>query len=821
MIEYPSYIFAEILLPLPFHEVFTYRIPLELVDRVKPGFRVVVQFGVRRVFTGVVLHVVNKVPEGVTAKYILEVLDDDVVYNEKQIKLLEKVSSYYLSSRGETLQASLPAGLKLSSVSMISLRQDVDLEGEQFTERESILLKHLQLRDMSYDECAETLLLKHIVPVLKGLLAKSAIQVYEQVNDKYKPSTIKKVFFDKSVQDAQGLDILLTELNSAPDRQDVVVWMMQQLRTQWSKGILKSDFKLHGLKASAIKSLLKDGILLEKEEEVSRVSTYVGAIKDLPILSEAQQMAYQQIKTGWDQHPVVLLQGITGSGKTEIYMHAISESLKSGMQVLLLLPEIALTEQITGRLQERFGNGMAVYHSRFTDNERVEVYKGLLDGTFDLVVGVRSAVFLPFSRLGLIIVDEEHDTSYKQQDPAPRYHGRDTALMLAQIHGCKTLLGSATPSLETWHLCKQQQWSRVLLAERYNQRPLPEITLSSLKQESRQATMQFEFGKLLLDEMHESLERKEQVILFHNRRGYAHWIACMQCNHIPTCENCAVSLTYHQHIKMLKCHLCGYKTRVPEACPTCAAQEFKTIGFGTEQLDEHLEVLFPMAKIKRMDQDTTRGKHAVKNLLTALKQREIDILLGTQMVTKGLDAGFVTLVGIIHSDRLLFFPDFRAQERTFQILTQVCGRAGRADRPGKVIIQTYDPSHTVYQAVKNNELEEFYTHQIKDRQLFHYPPFYRLIKITIKHPSKDIAEQSAQLFANTIRRLMQSNMILGPEEPHISKIRNKYLRDILIKIPRDFKGLQSLKIRLRDEAAKLKFQKGFGSVQIVFDVDPV
>jgi primosomal protein N' (replication factor Y) len=817
--SYPEQVFAAVLLPLPFPEPFTYRIPLHLLPSVKPGHRVVVQFGARKVLTGVVTALGSKAPNGVQAKYILDVLDDSPLVTGQQLAFFQFIARYYLCTAGEVLQAALPAGLKLSSTSMLQSVQDIP-QDTTYTAREQALLDALSIGSLSYDDACKTLNIKQIAPIVRSLLSKGAITLLEQVEERYKPEVEKRIYLESWYRSEGQVEALVEALTSKPKQQEVVLSMIQWLRGKYDQGILKSQLVAAGHTTASISALKKAGVLEEKQHVVSRIRMSDAPLHPLPVLSDAQQKAYLACKQGLMEGKPVLLHGITGSGKTEVYMHLIAEALSSGAQVLFLLPEIALSEQIMHRMQARFGDRMAVFHSRFSDNERVEVYRGLLADQFDLIVGVRSAIFLPFTRLGLVLIDEEHDTSFKQQDPAPRYNGRDASLMLAQLAKASVVLGSATPSAESWHLALSGKYYPVHLLQRFNTLPPPEVTISNLRAEQRAKTVQFEFGKALLDALVETVQKKEQSIVFHNRRGYAHWLSCNSCNHTPMCVQCAVSLTYHQAAGVLRCHYCGYSRQVPQTCPACGAHDFRTVGFGTEQVDEHLAVLLPDARIRRMDQDTTRGKYSFRELMDSLQSRKIDILVGTQMVTKGLDLGHVTLVGILNSDRMLYYPDFRAQERTFQTLMQVCGRAGRAEKPGRVIVQTHDPEHPLYKALLQGDYASFIEDQLLERKQFGYPPFTRLIRIEAGHQDRPTVLQFARALGIRIREL-QGIKVLGPEEPTIARLKNLWRQELLIKVPRQAKDVSGIKNALAQIVQRLLQEKGYRSMRLTLDVDPL
>ncbi len=572
---------------------------------------------------------------------------------------------------------------------------------------------------------------------------------------------------------------------------------------------------------SSLKTLIKNGIFESFEVHIPRYLTGIQESKANFSLSEEQEARRRQIMEQLERHQTVLLYGVTGSGKTEIYIELIREALAQGGQVLYLLPEIALTTQIVSRLRQVFGDTMGVYHSRYSDNERVEVWKGLIEGKLNFITGVRSAVFLPFSELSLIIVDEEHEPSYKQYDPAPRYHARDVAQVLARIHHARVILGSATPALETYYLARKGKYGLVELSGRYGGANMPEIIFADIRTERKRKMLKADFSSLLFEAMSEALARDEQVIIFQNRRGYAPYIMCEECGWIPKCSSCAVSLTYHMYSNQLRCHYCGHSEQFPTVCPACGSAGFRTVGMGTEKLEEDLKLLFPEARVQRMDLDTTRSRFSYQNILTEFENGNIDILVGTQMVSKGLDFDRVRVVGIVDMDRMLHFPDFRATERSFQLAVQVSGRAGRRDKQGLVIIQTYNLKQPVFTYISNHDFRGFYRAEIEERRKYRYPPFYRLIKITMKHKEKETCTTASVWLGELLGKNLPAGMLTGPHEPLIGKIRNRYLREFIIRIPRDKMNLPQVKGVLYDSMLQLKQQRPFKQVVVVFDVDPV
>jgi len=819
-------LFTHVLLPVPVQKLFTYRVPKGWEGNVKEGLRVIVPFGSRRILTGIIWSISQNPPRDYEAKYILEVLDETEVLYEQQKKLIEWIAGYYLCSAGEVMNAALPSGLKLSSESMVQLHPAFSLEftDEKFSEKELLLLTHLQSKALSYTEAAKLLDTKSIYHILKSLSSKSAIILFEEVRDKYKPKTETRVRLSAAYTDKTKLEALFIELESKPKQEALLLKYLQEVpilanEQLNSKGIEKTKLLSNDQSASALKTLIKHNVLEEFEVVVPRFGSADEYTAPTLMLSEAQEAARNQILQLFLEKSVVLLHGVTGSGKTEIYIDLIRKALDGGSQVLLLLPEIALTTQIVSRLKKVFGNELGIYHSKFSDNERVEVWNGVLQGKLRLVIGVRSSIFLPFDNLGLIIVDEEHDSSYKQQDPAPRYHARDVAFIVAQIHQAKLLLGSATPSAETFYQAHRRKLGYVALNQRFGYAQLPEIIFADKAKEKFRKTNKGDFTSALLNSIRATLEEKNQVIIFQNRRGHSPIVQCQDCTWVPKCINCAVSLTYHQFKHHLICHYCGYKEDLPNQCPTCSSRRIITIGYGTERLEEELKIHFPAAEIERMDLETTRSKSSYDHLIDNFQRGDTNILVGTQMVTKGLDFEKVNLVGIFDADRMMHFPDFRSHERAFQLITQVAGRAGRREKKGLVVVQTSNPQHPLFTYVARHDVNGFLLQELNDRQKHFYPPFSRLIEVTFKHADKKTCMEAAQKMAETWRQSLPQIKILGPGEPMISKIRNEYLMTVLIKIARGQADLGGIKATLLQAANTYQNDKRHRTVKIVFDVD--
>lgn len=820
--------FVEVILPVPIPKLFTYRVPITLTDKIMPGQRVIVPFGPKKILTGVISNVHETPPRDYEAKYILELLEETEVISEQQFRLYNWMADYYMCTPGEVINAALPAGLKLSSESMIQLHPSFDEETTSFdfSEKEKLLLHKLKQGTLNYTEAAKVLGVKTIYSLLKSLSSKEAIILYEEVKDKYKPKTEKRIRLIEKYLKKKELEKLFEVISAKPKQEAVLLKYLQDVSVFThpelnKKGISKNDLLDQEISESSVGTLIKNKVLEEFEVVVPRFKTYDGTPAAPVLLTEKQEEVRNKILSGFDEKGTVLLYGVTGSGKTEIYIDLIRRALDGGSQVLYLLPEIALTTQIVERMKKVFGEEMGIYHSRFSDNERVEVWNGVLQGKFRFVVGVRSSIFLPFDDLGLIIVDEEHDQSYKQQEPSPRYHARDVALIMGQHHSAKVLLGSATPSLESYFQALQGRYQWVELTQRFGEATLPDIVLADLMSERKMKTNKGSFSGLLLREIGERVKKNEQVILFQNRRGYAPVVQCEDCDWIPKCINCSVSLTYHQYRHAMVCHYCGYREELPKQCPSCSSKRILTVGYGTEKIEEDMALQFPDATVGRMDFDTTRTKSGYEEIIEGFETGKTDILVGTQMVTKGLDFDKVTLVGIFDADRMMHFPDFRSYERAFQLITQVSGRAGRRTQKGKVIIQTHNPKHEIFAFALRHDYKGFLEVQLHDREIHRYPPFARLIEITLKQTEKPVVLEAATAFANLLKENLQGVRIMGPGEPMVSRVRNEFLMTILVKIPRNQGKLPEIKTTLASIADKLVSQKEFRKVRVVFDVDPV
>jgi primosomal protein N' (replication factor Y) len=821
-------LFADIILPVPIPKMFTYKIPRNLTEEIGIGFRVIVQFGKKKILTGIIGKVHQKPPSAYEAKPILDILDNHATVNPLQIRFWAWMAEYYCCHIGEVMNAALPSGLKLSSESKIQINPTYDSDTSPYPldDREELLLQALANKEeMSYEDCEVVLGIKSIHGIIKSLVIKEAILVFEQVKEKYSPKVESRIRLVQTyVQDKSKLETLFHEIANKPKQEEILLKYLQEIPVYKKpelnqKGLDKKVITDAGLSVSSLKTLIKNGVLEEYKIIISRFEEMEGSEEEI-VLSLEQQLAQQEIKTHFEEKNTVLLHGITGSGKTELYVTLIKEALEGGSQVLLLLPEIALTTHIVGRLRQVFGSRMGVYHSKYSDNERVEVWNGVLSGKLSFVVGVRSSIFLPFDSLGLVIVDEEHESSYKQFDPAPRFQARDAAIMLSWIHQSKTLLGSATPSFESYYNARMKKYGYVALDIRYGEAKLPEYQLADMLVDKKKNLLKLDFTRLLREKIQEALKNQEQVLIFQNRRGYAPYISCEDCGWIPECEHCDVSLTYHQFGEEMRCHYCGFKEKVPHACPACGSNKLSAVGLGTERIEESLSLLFPEARIARMDLDTTRSKYGYQRLLEDFGGGNVDILVGTQMITKGLDFDRVTVVGIMDADRILYFPDFRAGERAFQQITQVAGRAGRRDKRGTVIIQTRKPEQAIFGQIMSGDYRNFYIQEMGERQRFFYPPFVKIIKVTTRHKDYKTAEKAARNLHNLMAEIQVKKILLGPEKGLVGKIKNQYIFESIAKLDKSGNAQAYFKLELQHLIEELHAHKEFRGVRFIVDVDP-
>lgn len=811
--------FIEVIIPLSLPKTFTYRVSEAEFNFIKKGMRIAVPFGKSKIHTALVIDLHQNAPTLYEAKEIEQILDEIPIVNEFQINHWFWIASYYMCNIGDVYRGALPSALLLESETIISQNKQIFVDQTELSDDEFLVYEALQHQSsLKIEDIIAILNKKTILPVIQKLINKNIISLQEEIREEYKPKLVKYIRLHENYLAEEQLIELLDSLRS--DKQKNLVLQYFQLQATDKKPIsVKQLMETAQSSTSIVKGLVDKQVFEEYFIQEDRVNFDKNKMDNELRLSHAQQTAYDEIRKSFEDKEVSLLHGVTSSGKTEIYTKLIEDYIAQGKQVLYLLPEIALTTQLVSRLTAHFGNKVAVFHSKYSNNERVEVWNNVNQNseTAQIVIGARSALFLPFNNLGLIVVDEEHESTFKQQDPAPRYHARDAAIVLANAHHAKVLLGSATPSIETYYNATSGKFGLISLTERFGKVQMPEIELVDLKDSYFRKKMKGHFSLTLIEQIAEAFANGEQVILFQNRRGFSPVLECMTCGNVPQCPQCDVSLTYHKYKNQLRCHYCGYSMAKPTNCHVCSSVDLETKGFGTEQIELELAELFPQRNIKRMDQDTTRGKYSFEKIIDGFKNREIDVLVGTQMLAKGLDFDNVSLVGIMNADNMLYHPDFRAFERSFQMMTQVAGRSGRAEKRGKVVIQTYNPLHNVIQQVTNNDYEGMYKEQLYERKIYYYPPFFRLIRLNLKHRDfEKLKEGSMWLY-----QVLQQNLnipVLGPEEPAIGRIRNEYIRTIMVKMPGD-SSIQGTKKTIQKILNSFDLVSQYRTIKVTVNVD--
>ncbi len=819
--------FVDVLLPLALPQSYTYALPPGLVNDIAVGKRVIVQFGARRYYTALVSCIHHKAPQHHQAKEVISVLDHSPIVADDQIKFWEWMAAYYMCTPGEVFKAALPSGLKLESETKIIYSEGFEDKNAKLSSKEMLTLDILKDNHMMrVSDLAGMVEFKDVLSVVKALIDKGAVVAEEKIRERYKPKTKKYIRLADGYKNETALKTLFDELGKAPKQLKLLMTYLHVTGYE-SNSEAKKVAREELIKKSEVSKGILDAMIKKKvfdvyEQEIGRIEVTRDKKETLFSLSKIQQKAFLAIKKKFTEKDVVLLHGVTSSGKTEIYIHLINEQIKKGKQVLYLLPEIALTTQIINRLKSVFGKIVGVYHSKFSDAERVETWNRVLNDkkkdTFQLIIGVRSSVFLPFKNLGLIIVDEEHENTYKQFDPAPRYHARDTAVYLAKQHGASVLLGTATPSVESYYNVQNGKYALVELNERFRDVQMPEMVVVDMKKAYKKRQVKAHFSTALIEKMEEALDNDEQVILFQNRRGFSPYVQCNTCGWIPQCKYCDVSLTYHKHINRVICHYCGYSIRVPGKCEACGSTGVQTKGFGTEKVEDEINLLFPEAKTIRMDMDTTRTRKKYEQIIYDFSDKKIDILIGTQMISKGLNFDHVHVAGILNADNMLNFPDFRAFERSFQLMTQVSGRAGRLKKRGIVLIQTHNPQHPVINNVLNYDYQKLFVTQLSERRQYKYPPYYRLIRLIIKHKKRAVLDDAASQLADKLKMSLGWR-VLGPQYPVVNRIQNWYIKNILIKIEKD-KTLHDKKEFIAQAGNLIQQHHKFKSLQIIYDVDP-
>lgn len=822
--------FVDVILPLPIHSSFTYSIPEALEDEVQIGSRVLVNFGKKKYFTGIVEAIHSNQPKGYEIKPIMAVLDSEPILRYPQLNFWKWISEYYLCSPGEVFKAAVPTGLKPESETIVSLNPDYEpdpVNPFRFTEHQSLLLMILQdHKRISVSDLGTESGIKNVAKIIMPLIDNGIVEINEHIAEKYRSKKIQIVELSFLRDNHEKLHEVFESVKRSKLQEkallsflDLSGWLNKSGKT---KTVTKQKLLETAQVSNAVlKSLVDKGIFKIEKKIINRFAPQFEPSNTtfLPKLSEIQNKTLKDIDHGFKTIPIQLLHGITGSGKTEIYIHLINKTIEKGSQVLFLVPEISLTTQLSDRLRKVFGSKLLVYHSKFSDSERVDIWKRLLITNEPLVIlGARSSIFLPFSHLGLVIVDEEHESSFKQYDPAPRYNARDAALMLARMHGSKTLLGSATPSIETYYKALDGKYGLVTLSQRFDGALLPDIEIIDMKEMRKKKEIRGSISSPLRQRLISTLKENKQAILFQNRRGFAPIVICDQCAWTPKCINCDVSLTYHKNIGILRCHYCGYSKILPNLCPACGQNSLKIYGYGTERIAEEISDDFKDYRVSRMDLDTTRNKDAFQNIIENFSQHKTDILIGTQMVSKGLDFGDVSTVGVINADTLLNFPDFRSNERAYNMLEQVAGRAGRRKDMGKVIIQTINPKNEILRHVKNHDYQAYYLNEIAERSRFAYPPFTKIINIYLKNKDSEMCEKAAVSFALALKNTF-GERVLGPEKPFISRISTYYIQSIMLKVETGV-SMKKVKESLLQVYASVCSLPEIKSSIIYYDVDP-
>jgi len=810
--------YIAVIVPIAVPKPYTYMVPPELMKDVKVGVRVEVQFGKNKLYSGLVMKLLDAPPANQKPKPILSVIDAEPIILEHQLKMWQWIAAYYSCSLGEVMNAALPAGMKLASETRIVLSPLFDGNYDGFNDKEYMIAEALSIQqELSLRDIRDILDQKTVYPLINRLLQRKIIYLKEELIGTYKPKEVSCVRLMEPYASASAMLEIAFQKLSRSDRQVEAMMAFLQLSQKQEFVRCQEIYKKANVDLSVLRAMEKKEVLEIYKKEVSRLGGYEEELIDTFDLSDQQKRVLKDIKPR-EEKAVTLIHGVTGSGKTRVYIELILEALEREEQILYLLPEIALTTQLVSRLQKIFGDQVAVYHSRMSNPERVEVWQNVQKGKA-IVMGARSSLFLPFENLKLIIVDEEHDPSYKQVDPAPRYHARDLAIYLGHLNGAKVILGTATPSLESYSNAKTGKYQLLKMAERFGGLELPEIRIVDIRDELKKQKMQSHFTSVLLEELKEALERGEQAILFQNRRGYAPNMSCTACDWHSECINCDVSLTYHKFFNNLRCHYCGYQTALPVECPACGSRQLNIKGFGTEKIEDELQIFLPDAKIKRLDFDTVRAKNAHAKIINDFEEKRIDVLVGTQMVTKGLDFDNVGLVGILSADHLFQFPDFRATERAFQLMTQVSGRAGRKHKRGKVIIQAFNKSHPVLREVLENDYSAFFARETSERSEFLYPPYYRLIKITLKHRKPQLLNEAAKAFAKHLKARL-GYQVIGPAIPSIPRVRGFFILAFLIKLEKNSSKGAVIKQKILENIGLTKSLQGFSTVRFNIDVDP-
>ena len=788
--------YAQIILPLNLKGTFTYKIPDELLAQIQVGMRVLVPFGGKKIYTGIVAEIHDDKPETFIPKEIINILDDFPILPNEQIRFWNWLSEYYLCNLGEIYRFAFPSSLKLESETYLKLKPNITVDFENLDVNEMYLIQALEVRQLiNLTEIEAFIPKKEIVKTIKSLIDLQYIEIDEKIAEKYKAKEIAYLRVDEDVIKNRNLPEILLELKRSPKQQELFLLILEKQTENPEKPIKKSEIFEEGNYAhNQLKSLMEKNLVQEYFLQKDRLDSYEGEIEDLEKLTESQLQAKKEIDAAFNEGKNVLLHGVTSSGKTHIYLEKIEETVSERKNVLFLLPEISLTKQIVQRLEKKYGKQLGFYHQKLTDFERVEVWRKVRNNELKILIGTRNSLFLPFQNLGLVVVDEEHDSAYKPKEVSPFFNAKDSAQVLAKFYHANVILGSATPSVESYYSAKNDKLKYVFLGERYGNVKLPDFELIDFKEEQNSKKIIGNFSTKLIDEIRNELDRKKQTMILHNRRGYANVVECETCGYVNYCSNCDVVMTYHKFSNEMKCHYCGQKATKPKICPKCHSENLNERGVGVEQIHEEVSRIFPEAEVDRMDVDSMRKKFAYEKLYEKLEDGETDILVGTQMISKGLDFDNIELVAIPKADSLLYVQDFRAEERAYQLITQVSGRAGRISGDGKVLIQTYNPQHSVFQLIKERDSSKIYEHFLQERKKFHYPPFVKLVLIELKHRREDKVNRASQFLGSILRKYLPEECVLGPEKSPIGKLNLMYQFQILLKLPRgkkysEFKNL--------------------------------
>ncbi|MGC5746979.1 replication restart helicase PriA [Chryseobacterium sp. NFX27] len=798
--------YAQIVLPLNLKGSFTYKVPEELISHIQPGMRVLVPFGGKKIYTGIVFELHDNAPENFVAKEVISILDDKPILPEEQINFWNWLSEYYLCGLGEIYRFAFPSSLKLESETYLKLKPNITVDFENLDVNEMYLIQALEVRQLiNLTDIEAFIPKKDIIKTINSLIDLQYIEIDEKIAEKYKAKEVAYVKISDKVLNNQNLTDILLKLNKAPKQKDLFLAILEKQTEHPEVPIKKAELFEDGYFGSShFKSLADKGLVEEYHMQKDRIESYEGEIEELEELSEEQKEAKTEIDEAFEEGKNVLLHGVTSSGKTHIYLEKIEEYIQEGKNVLFLLPEISLTKQITQRLEKKYGRQLGFYHQKLTDFERVEVWRRIKQNDIKILIGTRNALFLPFQDLGLIVVDEEHDSAYRPREASPYFNAKDAALVLGNLYGAGVILGSATPSVESYYNARKDKIKYIFLNERFGNVNLPEYELINFKEAQESKKVSGNFSLHLVDEIKKTLDEKNQAIVLHNRRGYANVIECETCGYVNYCSNCDVVMTYHKAANEMKCHYCGQRASKPRTCPKCHSENLNERGVGVEQIHEEVSKIFPDHEVDRMDVDSMRKKFAYEKLYEKIEEGETDIIVGTQMISKGLDFDHIELVAIPKADSLLYVQDFRAEERAYQLITQVSGRAGRVSGKGKILIQTYNPDHSVFQLIKMNNPAKIYKYILTERQKFHYPPFTKLIMIELKHRKEDKVNRASQFLGSILRKYLPEECVLGPERAQIARLNNLYQFQIMLKLPRgkkydEFKKMVLLSLNEFDE----------------------